>query len=236
MPTLGASQPRPIRVLLADDHEVVRIGLKSLLAAVADLEVAGEAGTVAETLAQVDTLRPDIVVLDVRLPDGSGVDACRRIHDDHPGTRVVILTSYSDSEALFAAITAGAAAYMLKQAGGRQLIEAIRIVHAGGSLLDPTLTDEVLRRLRGAQPEDGSPQQALTTLERRMLDLLALGRTNMEIGTAVHLSETAVKHHVSDILRKLHVRRRSEAAAVWARRHDGERDGGGATPGVSAPT
>lgn len=208
----------PIRVLLVDDHEVVRVGLKSLLTGSAGLEVVGEAATAAEAVRAADRLRPDVVVLDVRLPDGSGIEACREIRNARPETRVIMLTSYSDDEALFAAIMAGAAGYLLKQARGRDLVHAIRTVHEGGSLLDPEVTGRVLQRLR--QPAAGAgadPLAELTERERRILDLMADGRTNQQIARVVYLGETTVKHHVSAILHKLQVTRRSEAAAIWAR-------------------
>jgi DNA-binding NarL/FixJ family response regulator len=163
-----------------------------------------------------------VVVLDVRLPDGSGIEACRDIRADRPETRVIMLTSYADDEALFAAIMAGAAGYLLKQARGRDLVQAIRTVHDGGSLLDPEVTGRVLQRLR--QPGGGNgtdPLAELTERERRILDLMADGRTNQQIARVVYLGETTVKHHVSAILRKLQVTRRSEAAAIWARSQAG---------------
>ena len=214
----------PIRVLLVDDHEVVRMGLRALLSGAPDIQVVGEAGTAAAAREQADRLRPDVVVLDVRLPDGSGVITCREIRSAHPDIRVLMLTSYSDDEALFAAILAGASAFLLKQARGPQVLEAIRAVHSGGALLDPSLAGRVLQRLRA--PKEGQPDIAFSDLERRILDLIVRGQTNQEIGQAIFLSETAVKHHISDILRKLQVSRRSEAAAIWARRHES----GGAFP------
>lgn len=214
---LGAATA-PIRVLLVDDHEVVRMGLRSLLGSAPDVQVVGETGTAEGAREQADRLRPDVVVLDVRLPDGSGVVACRDIRSSHPEIRVLMLTSYSDDEALFSAILAGASAFLLKQARGPQVLEAIRAVHSGGALLDPSLAGRVLQRLRA--PAEGTAELAFTELERRILDLIVRGQTNYEIGQAVFLSETAVKHHISDILRKLQVSRRSEAAAIWARRHE----------------
>ena len=208
----------PIRVLLVDDHEVVRAGLKSLLTAAADITVAGEAGTVDEAIHQALRLQPDVVIMDVRLPDGSGVEACRQIRGTREHTRVIMLTSYSDGDALFAAIQAGASGYVLKQARGRDLVQAIRTVHSGGSLLDPAITGQVLQRLRHptAAP-DATPTAELTSVERRILELLADGKTNHEIASVVFLCDTTVKHYVSAILRKLQVSRRSEAAAIWAR-------------------
>lgn len=207
-----------IRVLIVDDHEIVRVGLKSLLAEAADITVVGEAATATEAVQQASRLQPDVAVMDVRLPDGSGIEACREIRSAHEETRVIMLTSYADGEALFAAIMAGAAGYLLKQARGRALVEAIRTVHAGASLLDPAVTGQVLQRLRNPAPVPGAdPAAELSDLERRILDLLADGKTNHEISGVVFLSDTTVKHYVSGILRKLQVNRRSEAAAIWAR-------------------
>ena len=209
--------PARIRVLLADDHEVVRVGIKALLASADDLEVAGEAATAAEAVREAARLEPDVVVLDVRLPDGSGVEACREIRDRRRETRVIMLTSYADDEALFAAIMAGAAGYLLKQARGRELIAAIRSVHAGGSLLDPAVTGQVLERLRRPPAAEADPFAELSDQERRILAQMAEGKTNREIADEVFLSDKTVKHYVSSILRKLQVARRSEAAAIWAR-------------------
>lgn len=214
----GAGGAAPIRVLIVDDHEVVRVGLKSLLTSAPDMAVVGDAATADEAVQQVLRLQPDVVIMDVRLPDASGVEACRTIRSTREQTRVIMLTSYSDEEALFAAIRAGAAGYLLKQARGRDLVQAIRTVSSGASLLDPAITGQVLRRLRdpAAQPA-AVPAAELTTVERRILDLLADGKTNHEIASVVFLCDTTVKHYVSGILRKLQVSRRSEAAAIWAR-------------------
>ena len=210
--------PSAIRVLLVDDHEVVRVGLKSLLTAAPDITVVGEAGTAAEAVQQAAQLQPDVVIMDVRLPDGSGVEACREIRSAREQTRVIMLTSYTDADALFAAIMAGASGYLLKQARGRDLIQGIRTVHTGASLLDPAVTGQVLQRLRNpAAAPDAVPTAELTNVERRILDLLADGKTNHEIAGVVFLCDTTVKHYVSGILRKLQVSRRSEAAAIWAR-------------------
>ncbi len=206
-----------IRVLLVDDHEVVRVGIKALLASADDLEVAGEAATAADAVREAARLEPDVVVLDVRLPDGSGVETCREIRDRRRETRVIMLTSYADDEALFAAIMAGAAGYLLKQARGRELVAAIRSVHAGGSLLDPAVTGQVLERLRRPPVAEADPFAELSDQERRILALMAEGKTNREIADEVFLSDKTVKHYVSSILRKLQVARRSEAAAMWAR-------------------
>jgi two-component system response regulator DevR len=205
-----------ISLLLVDDHEVVRMGLRSLLEQTNDIRVAAEASTASEALAQARAVRPDVVLLDVRLPDGDGVEVCRTLRDELPKTRVLMLTSYADDEALFSAIMAGAAGYLLKQVRGRALIDAIRQVAAGQSLLDPAMTQAVLERLR-------SPVRAndrfsdLTDQERTIIELVAQGKTNREIGAQLYLSDKTVKHYVSNILGKLQVARRSEAAALWAK-------------------
>ncbi len=213
-----APSEHPIRVLLVDDHEVVRVGLHALLSANAGISVIGEAGGVAEAIALAERLQPDVVVMDVRLPDGSGVEACREIRAHRLETRVIMLTSYADDEALFTAIMAGAAGYLLKQTRGRDLIAAINTVHRGGSLLDPAVTRQVFERLRNPTPSGhNDPLSELTAQEQRILGLMAEGKTNREIGKEVFLSDKTVKHYVSSILQKLQVARRSEAAAVWAR-------------------
>ncbi len=208
----------PIRVLLVDDHEVVRVGLRALFAGTPDISIAGEASTAEGAVREAERLRPDVVIMDVRLPDGSGVEACREVRSHRAQCRVIMLTSYADEEALFSAIMAGAAGYLLKQARGRELVDAVRTVHAGGSLLDPAVTGQVLQRLRRPPESSGAhPFAELTEAERRILDLMAEGKTNREIADVVFLSDKTVKHYVSSILRKLQVARRSEAAAVWAR-------------------
>jgi len=198
------------------------LGLHSLLSASVGIHVVGEAGSVAEAVALAERLDPDVVVMDVRLPDGSGVEACREIRSRRPETKVIMLTSYADDEALFTSIMAGAAGYLLKQTRGRDLIAAINTVHRGGSLLDPAVTRQVFERLRNPNPATHKdPLSELTPQEQRILSLMAEGKTNREIGKEVFLSDKTVKHYVSSILQKLQVARRSEAAAVWARsQHD----------------
>jgi len=205
-----------ISLLLVDDHEVVRMGLRSLLEQTPDIHVAAEAGTAAEALAQARAARPDVILLDVRLPDGDGVEVCRTLRDELPNTRVLMLTSYADDEALFSAIMAGAAGYLLKQVRGRALIDAIRQVAEGQSLLDPAMTQAVLQRLRSPSRSNDRFSE-LTDQERTILDLVAQGKTNREIGAHLYLSDKTVKHYVSNILGKLQVARRSEAAAMWAK-------------------
>ena len=207
-----------IRVLLVDDHDVVREGLRSLLRRSPDIEVVGEAATAASAEAEAAGLSPDVVVLDVRLPDGSGVEACRAIRAQRPETRVLMLTSYADDEALFAAILAGAAGYLLKETRAAALLEAIHTAARGGSLLDPAMTQRVFERLRTASAAPADPLEQLSEQERRILGLIAQGKTNKEIAGEVFLSDKTVKHYVSNILAKLQFGRRSEAAAFWARR------------------
>jgi two-component system response regulator DevR len=213
---------RPLRVLLVDDHELVRIGLRTLLNGAAGFVVVGEAGSVAEAVAAAQMHRPDVVLLDVRLPDGSGVEACRDIRSALPDARVLMLTSFADEDAVFSAIVAGAAGYLLKQARADALLDAVRTVGRGGSLLDPAVAQKVLDRVRAsamAQPRDDK-LGVLTDQERKILPLIAAGKTNREIAEAVYLSEHTVKAYVSDLLSKLALRRRSEAAALFARIHD----------------
>jgi two-component system response regulator DevR len=205
------------RVLLCDDHEIVREGLRALLSRYSDMAVVGEAATVREVVQVASTTRPDVVIMDVRLPDGSGIEACREIRDARPQTRVIMLTSYADDEALFASIVAGASGYLLKQTRGQAVIDAIQAAAAGRSLLDPDVTGKVLERVRqGRAPRDPA-LASLTEQECRVLEHLAEGRTNREIGTALFLSEKTVKNYVSRILDKLGLSRRAEAAAYVAR-------------------
>ena len=208
-----------ISVFLLDDHELVRTGLKTVLAAEPDLDVVGEAGTTAEAMVRIPALRPDVAILDVRLPDGEGVQVCRDIRAAvDPPPACLMLTSYSDDEALFAAIMAGAAGYMLKQVSGMNLVSAVRTVAAGGSLLDPHLTASVLDRLRGG-PGPADPGYAqLSPQERRVLELIADGLTNKQIGDRLFLAEKTVKNYVSSMLHKLGFQRRTEAAVYASQR------------------
>jgi two-component system response regulator DevR len=211
-----------IRVLLVDDHDVVREGLRALLQRAPDMEVVGEAATAAQALAEAERLEPDVVILDVRLPDGSGVEVCRDIRARRPETRVLMLTSYADDEALFSSIIAGASGYLLKETRASALIDAIRTAAQGGSLLDPAMTQHVFERLRTSASAPADPMAQLSEQERRILALIAEGKTNREIAAEVYLSDKTVKHYVSNILAKLQLSRRSEAAAFWAR-HAGSR-------------
>ncbi len=204
------------RVFLLDDHEIVRRGLREVLDAEDDLAVVGEASTVEEALRRVPPTRPDVAILDVRLPDGNGVEACRDIRSAHPEIQCLMLTSFSDDEALFDSIMAGAAGYLLKQIRGPDLVESVRRVAAGQSLLDPTVTAKVLDRLRRPPQEDQQLAQ-LTDQERKILDLLAQGLTNRQIGEQLYLAEKTVKNYVSNLLMKLGMHRRTEAAVYAAR-------------------
>jgi two-component system response regulator DevR len=208
----------PLKVMLVDDHEIVRDGIRSVLAAEDDIVIASEAGTVTEAIDEVDRTRPDVVVMDVRLSDGSGIEATREIRARHPDTRVLMLTSFADDEALFASIMAGASGYVLKQVRSDDLLRAIRAVGAGESLLDPSVTTAVLDRLRrGKHLMKDERLARLSPQEERILGLVADGRTNGEIGAELGLAEKTVKNYVSSILSKLEVARRAEAAAYLAR-------------------
>ena len=224
--------PVALRIFLLDDHEVVRAGLRSLFEAEDDLEVVGEAGTAADALSRIPALHPDVAVLDVRLPDASGVEVCRDIRSTSPEVACLMLTSYADDEALFAAIMAGAAGYMLKQVGGTELVDSVRRVGAGQSLLDPALTQRVLERIKHG-PQDDDELSGLTPQERRVLDLIAEGKTNRQIGEDLFLAEKTVKNYVSNLLTKLGLERRTQAASLAARLHErASRDAGSDATGT----
>ncbi len=206
-----------IRVFLLDDHELVRRGLADLLNLEEDLEVVGEAANRAEAMTRLAASRPDVAVLDVRLPDGTGVEVCRDISSELPDLKCLMLTSYADDEALFDAIMAGASGYVLKDIRGHDLVEAIRAVAAGRSLLDPAATARVLERLRTREDEP-KVEDALTDQERKILDLIGEGLTNRQIGERMFLAEKTVKNYVSSLLAKLGMERRTQAAAYVARR------------------
>lgn len=212
----------PIRVLLLDDHEIVRRGLRELLESAGDLEVVAEAGTAEEALRRLPSAKPDVAVLDVRLPDGNGVEVCRDIRSTMPSVHCLMLTSYADDEALFDAIMAGASGYVLKQIKGAELVDAIRKVAAGQSLLDPGVTARVLERLRVGTVAD-EKLEGLTDQERRILDLLAEGMTNREIADRMYLAEKTVKNYVSNLLAKMGMQRRTEAAVYAARLDERQR-------------
>ncbi|MFJ8040085.1 response regulator [Kitasatospora sp. NPDC096147] len=206
-----------IRVFLLDDHEVVRRGVHDLLSMEDDIEVVGEAGTAAEALTRIPAVNPDVAVLDVRLPDGNGVEVCRAVRSERPEIKCLMLTSFSDDEALFDAIMAGASGYVLKAIRGTDLLSAVRDVAAGKSLLDPIATSRVLERLRdGGEKEDERLAQ-LTKQERKILDLIGEGMTNRQIGNELHLAEKTVKNYVSSLLAKMGMERRTQAAAYVAR-------------------
>jgi DNA-binding NarL/FixJ family response regulator len=206
----------PTRVFLLDDHEVVRRGLRELLEAENDLVVVGEAGTADEALSRIPPTRPDVAVLDVRLPDGNGVEVCREVRSRHPEVQCLMLTSFADDEALFQAIMAGASGYLLKQIKGPDIVDAIRRVASGQSLLDPAVTRRVLERLRTG-PEEDERLASLTEQERRILELIAEGLTNRQIADRVHLAEKTVKNYVSNLLAKLGMERRTQAAVYAAK-------------------
>ena len=210
------SEAKTLRVLVVDDHDIVRKGLTTLISRQQDLSVAGEAGTAAEAVAKANELAPDVVVLDIRLPDASGIEACREIRSQNSNIKVLMLTSYSDEEAVMGSIMAGASGYLLKEIRSQEIVEAIRQVGAGRSLLDPAVTAGVLERVRRGKDDDKLAQ--LTDQEQRILELVAEGKTNKEISQIVNLSDKTVKNYVSKILGKLEVSRRSQAAAYVAER------------------
>jgi DNA-binding NarL/FixJ family response regulator len=209
----------PITVFLLDDHEIVRRGIAQLLESEDDIEVIGEAGTAAQAIARIPALRPDVAILDIRLPDGEGVSVCREVRAAiDPPPACLMLTSYSDDEALFGAIMAGAAGYLLKQVAGTDLVGAVRTVATGGSLLDPGATAVVLARLRKGNEPDDPRYASLSPQERRILALIADGLTNRQIGAELFLAEKTVKNYVSSLLHKLGMSRRTEAAVYAAER------------------
>jgi len=209
---------RSIKVMIVDDHEVVRQGVRALLDAAGDIRVIAEAAGVQDSVKRAAETHPDVVVMDVRLIDGSGIEACREIRAERPETKVVMLTSFSDDEALFASIMAGASGFVLKQVRGDDLVRSIRAVSEGKSLLDPEMTGAVLERLRkGKHLLRDEKLQRLSPQEERILSLVADGKTNREIGEELKLAEKTVKNYVSSILMKLEVARRAEAAAYLAR-------------------
>ncbi len=210
-----------IRVLIADDHEVVRVGLRSLLESVDDIQVVGEAASGIEAIERAEALQPDVVVMDVRMPEMGGIEACRAIRSANPNIKVIMLTSYSDDEAVFASLMAGAGGYVLKRIGTSQLIEGIRVVASGGSMLDPKVTGRVLERLREGDETEDETVEVLTDQERRILDLIAQGFTNREIAERLFLSEKTVRNYVSNILGKLQVSNRTQAAAYALRKKFG---------------
>ena len=218
----SAPEQRRIRVFLLDDHEIVRRGVKDLLEADPGIEVVGEAGTAASALARIPALRPDVAVLDVRLPDGDGVSVCREIRSKMPNVACLMLTSFSDDDALFDAIMAGAAGYVLKQIRGTDLVGAVRTVASGESMLDPDAASRVMARMRD-QSARSDPLAGLTEQERKILELIGEGLTNRQIAERMYLAEKTAKNYVSSVLAKLGMHRRAEAAA-FVTRISGEQD------------
>lgn len=207
-----------IRILIVDDHEVVRVGLTTMLDKHPGFAVVGQAGGAAESVSMAMALKPDVVVMDVRMPDGSGVEACRDILAVLPSTKVIMLTSYADDSAALASVMAGASGYVLKQVGTRELIKAIETVSQGGTLLDPAVAGRVLEELRGMAAHRDRSEESLTEQERKILAFIGEGKTNREIGLALYLSEKTVRNYVSIILHKLNLNNRAQAAAYSARR------------------
>jgi DNA-binding NarL/FixJ family response regulator len=211
--------------LVVDDHEVVRQGLVGLVGRRPNFQVVAEAGTVAEAIEAARRFRPDVVIMDVRLPDGSGIEACRQIREEFPETRIVMLTSFPDEDAVLSAIVAGASGYLLKQVRGRDLVAALEAVGRGESLLDPAVTGRVLERVRRLATGDRPDELAdLTAQEQKILLLVAEGKTNKEIAGEVFLSDKTVKNYVSSILAKLNLERRAQAAAYMAKLNSSQRD------------
>ena len=215
----GTARP-VLRVFLLDDHEVVRRGLRDLLEQDGDIEVVGEASRAGEALRRIPAVQPDVAVLDARLPDGSGIEVCREIRSTLPSVACLILTSYDDDKALFAAIMAGAAGYVLKQIRGSDLVDAVHRVAQGQSLLDPAITANVLTRLREGPPATDPRFEALSDRERAVLALIADGLSNREIGARLYLAEKTVKNHVSRLLAKLQMERRTQVAVFGATMRD----------------
>ena len=201
-----------VRVFLLDDHEVVRRGLKELLESDGSIEVVGEAATVAQANARIPAVRPDVAILDARLPDGSGIEVCRQVRSADPSIRAIILTSFDDDDALFSAIMAGAAGYILIQVSGDDLVSAVHKVAQGAALLDPQVTEKVMTRLRQGDQNEPAELKSLSPQERRILDLVAEGLTNRQIGEELFLAEKTVKNYMSSILSKLGLERRTQAA------------------------
>lgn len=220
---MNATTQNRIRVMLVDDHEIIRVGLRTLLGQFPQVEVLGEAGSVQAALAEAERLSPDVVLLDIRLPDGSGLDVCRRLQSSRPDVRVLMLTSFDDEKLVAEAIAAGADGYLLQEIDGNRLVEAIEQVASGQSILDPALTQRVINRLKGEQATagEGGPGGVLSAQEKRVLALVAEGKTNKEIAAALGLSDKTVKNYVSHVLEKLQMSRRSQAAAFYARHFGG---------------
>jgi DNA-binding NarL/FixJ family response regulator len=213
------TKTQAIRILLVDDHEVIRVGLRTVLGQTQGVAIVGEAGTMAEAIQQAQRLKPDVILMDVRLPDGSGVDACREILEALPGTRVIFLTSYADDDSVLAAVLAGAHGYVLKEIDSPALLEAIRSVAKGQSILDSSVTERALRWLRGLHdlPATTGTDQ-LSSQEERVVALVAEGKTNKEIAVALGLSDKTVKNYLANVFQKLRITRRAQAAAFFVKR------------------
>ncbi len=216
---MSAAETQPIRLLIVDDHEVVRMGLRTLFHHEPDIEVIGEAGTVASAITEAARLTPAVVLMDMRLPDGTGVEACREILAKDSQTRILFLTSYDDEEAMLSAVFSGAGGYLLKEIGADALVQAVKSVAAGQSILDPEMAKLVRERLHSLSGSDqsASKRALLSPQERRVLALVAEGKTNKEIAAALDLSDKTVKNYLGNIFDKLHVSRRAEAAAIFSR-------------------
>ena len=211
------SETKPIRLLLVDDHEVLRIGLRTLFTEAGAFQVVGEAGTMATAVAEAARLKPQVVLMDVRLPDGSGIDACRMIRADHEDTRVLFLTSFADDDAVLATILAGANGFLLKEVSSEQLIQAVKTVASGRSILDSAVTHRVLAKVRsGSTPSPQGKRDPLSPQEERVLALVADGKTNKEIAGSMNLSDKTVGHYLENIFQKLHVTRRAQAAVYFS--------------------
>jgi two-component system response regulator DevR len=217
---MSQDRSQPIRLLLVDDHEVVRIGLQTLFSRSEHIRIVGEAGSMAAAITVAQDLKPDVVLMDIRLPDGSGVEACREIRAASPTTRVLFLTSYESDDVMFEAIFAGADGYLLKEVGGTSLIKAIEMVAAGQSVLDPAATERIVARMKTGSTKDIDEKGrslGLSPQERRVLALVSEGKTNKEIAAALGLSDKTVKNYLSNVYQKMHVTRRSQAAVVFSR-------------------
>ncbi|HWI42390.1 MAG TPA: response regulator transcription factor [Nocardioides sp.] len=212
--------PAEIRVYLLDDHEMIRTGIRTLLEAEDDIVVVGESESALEAARRIPALRPDVAILDGRLPDGSGIDVCRDVRSQDPSIKALILTSYDDDDALFSAIMAGAAGYVLKQVRGNDLVDMVRRVASGQSMLDPSVTAQVLDRIRSG-PKVNKELQSLTEQEQRILELIGQGMTNRQIARETHLAEKTVKNYVSSMLAKLGMSSRTQAA-IYAVKHSGD--------------
>jgi len=213
-------ETKPIRLLLVDDHEVLRIGLRTLFAEAGGFQVVGEAGTMASAVADALRLKPNVILMDVRLPDGNGIEACRAIRATHPETRVLFLTSFADDDAVLATILAGADGFLLKEVSSEQLIDAVKTVASGQSILDPAVTQRVLAKVKSlSAPALQEKREPLSPQEERVLALVAEGKTNKEIAVSLNLSDKTVGHYLENIFQKLHVTRRSQAAVYFTQQH-----------------